>query len=281
MTARSILRLVPPPGRIVSGKIFLDDRNLLEATQSEMRAIRGADLSLIFQNPMTSLNPALTIGWQLTEALFAHQRLARPVAGARAVEALRRIGIPDPDKRIHDYPHQFSGGMRQRVLIAMALLNNPGLLIADEPTTALDVTIQAQILEILRAAADERRMAVLLITHDLGIVASLCHRVIVMYAGQIVEEGPIDEIFANPLHPYTRGLLRSLPSANDGLDRLAAMPGLPPEMTNLPAGCRFQPRCPFAESICERPPDLLGVAPRHSARCWVSQRGGVLVEPSG
>ena len=279
VTARSILRLVPPPGLIVSGQIFLQGRNVLELSEAEMRGIRGADISLIFQNPMTSLNPALTIGWQLQEALLVHQRLPRAHARRRAVEALQAMGIPDAARRIDDYPHRFSGGMRQRVLIAMGLLNEPGLLIADEPTTALDVTIQAQILELLRVASRERRMAVLLITHDLGVVASLCRRVAVMYAGQIVEEATVDELFATPFHPYTQGLLRSLPRGHEDRDHLTTMPGLPPDMTDFPSGCRFRQRCAFAEAVCEKPPELLEVTPRHRARCWISQRDRRLAQP--
>ena len=281
VTARSILRLVPPSGRIVSGRVVLQGRNLLELSEAEMRRIRGASVSLVFQNPMTSLNPALTIGWQLEEALLAHQRLPGSMAHARAIEALREMGIPEPARRIDDYPHRFSGGMRQRVLIAMGLLNEPSLLIADEPTTALDVTIQAQILELLRAASRERRMAVLLITHDLGVVASICHRVAVMYAGQIVEEASVGELFANPLHPYTRGLLRSLPSVSQDRERLASMPGAPPDMIDVPIGCRFRQRCVFAEPVCETPPELAEVPPGHTVRCWVSQRDGRLEEVAG
>ena len=279
LTARSILRLVPPPGRIVSGRIFLHGRNILELSEAEMRGIRGADIALVFQNPMTSLNPALTIGWQLREALLAHQRLPRAQARRKAVGALQAMGIPDAERRIDDYPHRFSGGMRQRVLIAMALLNEPGLLIADEPTTALDVTIQAQILELLRGASAERRMAVLLITHDLGVVASLCRRVAVMYAGHIVEEGAVDTLFATPLHPYTQGLLRSLPRGHEDRTRLTAMPGMPPDMIDLPTGCRFRQRCAFAEAVCEQPPELVEVSPGRSVRCWISQRDGRLAPP--
>jgi len=281
VTARSILRLVPPPGRIVSGRIFLQERNILELSEAQMREVRGADVSMVFQNPMTSLNPALTVGWQLEEALLAHQRLSGSVARTQAVEALRRVGLPDPARRIDDYPHRFSGGMRQRAVIAMGLLNEPSLLIADEPTTALDVTIQAQILELLRVACRERRMAVLLITHDLGVVASLCHRVAVMYAGQIVEEASIEDLFANPLHPYTKGLLRSLPSADERSDRLRAMPGLPPDMIDLPSGCRFRARCAYAEAVCEEPPQLHEITPGHYGRCWIAQRHGRLGEVGG
>ncbi len=281
VTARSILRLVPPPGRIVSGGIFLQGRNILELTEAEMRGVRGADISMVFQNPMTSLNPALTVGWQLQEALLAHQRLSGSVARTRTVDALRRVGLPDPARRVDDYPHRFSGGMRQRALISMGLLNEPSLLIADEPTTALDVTIQAQILELLRVACRERHMAVLLITHDLGVVASLCHRVAVMYAGHIVEEATVEDLFANPLHPYTRGLLRSLPSADERSARLTTMPGLPPDMIDLPAGCRFRQRCAYAEAVCEEPPELHEITPRHYGRCWIAQRQGRLGEVPG
>src|SRR2546427_2262331 len=241
ITALSIMRLVAPPGKIVGGEILFDGRNLLRLSNAEMRDVRGNDIAMIFQDPMTSLNPVFTVGEQIAEALRLHRKLSRKDARAAAVEAMREVSIPDPELRVNDYPHQLSGGMRQRVMIAMALACDPKVLIADEPTTALDVTIQAQILELLNELRRTRELAVLLITHDLGVVAEVADRVAVMYTGQIVEESPVDELFARPKHPYTEGLLRSVPrlatSAIEKNARLQTIEGTVPRPTRLPPGC--------------------------------------------
>ncbi len=254
ITALSIMRLIAPPGRIVAGEITFDDRNLLALSESEMRAIRGDDIAMIFQDPMTSLNPVFTVGEQIAEALRLHRKLSRKDAHEAAIAAMQEVSIPDPGRRVDDYPHQLSGGMRQRVMIAMALACDPRLLIADEPTTALDVTIQAQILELLDGLRRTRELAVLLITHDLGVVAEVADRVAVMYTGKIVEESPVEELFARPRHPYTEGLLRSVPklTATDAArkDRLATIEGTVPRPTNLPPGCHFAPRCPYRLPRC-------------------------------
>ena len=247
ITALSIMRLISPPGKIVSGEIIFDGKDLLKLSDQEMRQIRGDDVAMIFQDPMTSLNPVYTVGEQIAEALRLHRKLSRSAARAAAIEAMREVAIPDPARRIDDYPHQLSGGMRQRVMIAMALACDPKLLIADEPTTALDVTIQAQILELLNELRKSRDLAVLLITHDLGVVAETADRVAVMYTGKIVEESPVDELFARPKHPYTEGLLRSVPklSIEDVAkkERLETIEGVVPRPTDLPPGCHFEPRC--------------------------------------
>jgi peptide/nickel transport system ATP-binding protein len=271
--ALSLMRLVPPPGRVTAGRVLLDGRDLSTFTEEQMRAVRGAELAMVFQNPMLSLHPGFTVGWQLGEALRAHHpSMSRAEVRSRVVEVLREVGVPDPERRLRAYPHQFSGGMQQRVMIAMALLNRPKVLIADEPTTALDVTIQAQILALLRRLSADHGMAVLLVTHNLGVVASLCQRVAVMYAGQIVEAGPVEAVFARPGHPYTRGLLDSLPESATG-PRIVAVPGSPPRaIDDRLVGCRFRPRCRYAESVCETMPDLAPVGPAHTARCWLGQR---------
>jgi oligopeptide/dipeptide ABC transporter ATP-binding protein len=254
ITALSIMRLIAPPGKIVGGEISFDGRNLLKLSDSEMRAIRGDDIAMIFQDPMTSLNPVFTVGEQIAEALRLHRKLSRKAARASAVEAMREVSIPDPSRRIDDYPHQLSGGMRQRVMIAMALACDPKLLIADEPTTALDVTIQAQILELLNELRKNRELAVLLITHDLGVVAEVADRVAVMYTGRIVEESPVEELFARPRHPYTEGLLRSVPKLTAATaakaERLETIEGTVPSPTDLPPGCHFAPRCPYRMPRC-------------------------------
>lgn len=274
--ALSLLRLVPPPGRIVAGEVMLGGENLLALSSKEMRRVRGQEMAMIFQNPMRSLHFAFTVGWQLRESLRAHQRGRNKSAVQRIVGALRSVGIPDAEKRAGDYPHQFSGGMQQRVMIALSLMNDPKILIADEPTTALDVTIQAQILDLLRRLSVERSMAVILVTHDLGVVASICDSVLVMYAGQIVEGGKVEGIFADPHHPYTLGLLDSLPERSTG-DRLPTIKGAPPTTSaSLPTGCRFRPRCRFAEEICHREPEMKSVLKGRRSRCWVSQREGSL-----
>jgi len=254
ITALSVMRLIAPPGRIVGGEIYFDGTNLLKLSDAEMRAMRGDDIAMIFQDPMTSLNPVFTVGEQIAEALRLHRKLSRNAASAAAVEAMKEVAIPDPSRRLNDYPHQLSGGMRQRVMIAMALACNPKLLIADEPTTALDVTIQAQILELLNELRRTRELAVLLITHDLGVVAEVADRVAVMYTGRIVEESPVDELFARPKHPYTEGLLRSVPKLTAhgviGDERLATIEGTVPRPTDLPPGCHFAPRCPYRMPRC-------------------------------
>jgi peptide/nickel transport system ATP-binding protein/oligopeptide transport system ATP-binding protein len=241
------MRLIAPPGKIVSGEILFDGKDLLKVSDSEMRQMRGDDIGMIFQDPMTSLNPVYTIGEQIAEALRLHQKLSRKQAKQAAIDAMREVAIPDPSRRVADYPHQLSGGMRQRVMIAMALACNPRLLIADEPTTALDVTIQAQILELLNELRKQRELAVLLITHDLGVVAEVADRVAVMYTGRIVEESPVGELFARPKHPYTEGLLRSVPKLTSEhvakKERLETIEGTVPRPTDLPPGCHFAPRC--------------------------------------
>jgi peptide/nickel transport system ATP-binding protein len=247
MTALSVMRLIAPPGQIVNGEILFDGKDLLKLSESEMRQMRGDDIAMIFQDPMTSLNPVFTVGEQIAEALRLHRKLSRGEARKATIEAMREVAIPDPVRRVDDYPHQLSGGMRQRVMIAMALACNPKLLIADEPTTALDVTIQAQILELLDELRKQRELAVLLITHDLGVVAEVADRVAVMYTGRIVEESPVDELFARPKHPYTEGLLRSVPRLTvadlNKNERLETIEGVVPRPTDLPPGCHFAPRC--------------------------------------
>ena len=274
ITALSILRLVPsPPGRIVGGTIRFQGRNLLELTEADMRALRGNHISMIFQEPMTSLNPVLSIGRQITETLMLHQGLSRHAAFERAVEMLTLVRIPEAQRRIRQYPHQFSGGMRQRVMIAMALSCNPNVLIADEPTTALDVTIQAQILHLIQEIKDKLGTAVILITHDLGVVAETAQRVVVMYAGRKVEEAPVGELFALPLHPYTRGLMAAIPRLSRAFDerrrRLAEIPGMVPSLRDMPQGCSFAPRCPLASDRCRTEyPAIEAARPSHLVACW-------------
>jgi len=254
ITALSVMRLISPPGRIVNGEILFDGKDLLRLSDGEMRHMRGDDIAMIFQDPMTSLNPVFTVGEQIAEALRLHRKLSRSDARIATIEAMREVAIPDPARRVDDYPHQLSGGMRQRVMIAMALACNPKLLIADEPTTALDVTIQAQILELLDELRKQRELAVLLITHDLGVVAEVADRVAVMYTGRIVEESPVEELFARPKHPYTEGLLRSVPKLTSEhvvrKERLETIEGVVPRPTDLPPGCHFAPRCPHRMPRC-------------------------------
>ena len=269
--ALSIMRLVAnPPGRIVAGEILFEGENLLNMDDSEMRHIRGNRIAMVFQEPMTSLNPVLTIGRQLTETLELHQKMAKQEARTRAAELLQTVGIPDAETRLSDYPHQFSGGMRQRVMIAMALSCNPRLIIADEPTTALDVTIQAQILELMRDLAEEFGTAMVIITHNLGVVARYAHRVVVMYAGKIVETGTAHDIYGNPRHPYTIALLNSVPRL-DATERvrLDAIEGLPPDLVDLPQGCSFAPRCKYAYERCtQETPVLVETDTNHTSACW-------------
>jgi len=273
VTALSVLRLIPnPPGKIVGGNIFLDGRDLLKLPEDEMRKVRGASISMIFQEPMTSLNPVFTVGDQIAEGIRLHQKLSKRESWNKAIEMLRLVRVADPDRRVKEYPHQMSGGMRQRVMIAMALSCNPQLLIADEPTTALDVTIQAQILELLSQLKSELGMAVMLITHDLGVVADTAARVAVMYAGRVVEEAPVLELFANPKHPYTQGLLSSIPRIEkaERRPRLQAIPGMVPDMLELPKGCKFQARCSKIFEPCSgEEPQLKEVAPNHRVRCYL------------
>ncbi len=273
VTALSILRLIPnPPGKIVGGNIYLDGRDLLKLPEDEMRKVRGASISMIFQEPMTSLNPVFTVGDQIAEGVRLHQRLSKRESWNKAIEMLRIVRVADPDRRVKEYPHQMSGGMRQRVMIAMALSCNPQLLIADEPTTALDVTIQAQILELLNQLKSELGMAVMLITHDLGVVADTAARVAVMYAGRVVEEAPVMELFANPKHPYTQGLLNSIPRIEkaERRPRLQAIPGMVPDLLELPKGCKFQARCSKVFEPCYgEEPQLKDVAANHRVRCYL------------
>jgi len=269
VTALSILRLVVPPGRIESGSVVLNGVNLLDLGEEEMRRRRGTELGMVFQNPMTALNPVFSVGWQMREALRAHGSTAD--ADAKIVQALAAVGMPDPARQAASFPHQMSGGMRQRVVIAMGMLHAPQLLIADEPTTALDVTIQAQVLDLMKRLTRERGTALLLITHNMGVIARMCDRVAVMYAGEIVEQAPVDELFANPRHPYTQGLLRSIPRADQVRGKLTSLPGAPPDMARPLPGCRFRARCAAARDGCEVHPELRAIVPGHSARCWVAQ----------
>ena len=274
MTAFSILRLVPDPGRIVSGKILFKDRDVVEMSNEEVRDYRGNDVAMIFQDPMTSMNPVTKVGIQIDEAMTAHERFSVREAASRVIPLLKQVRIPAAEQRAKDYPHQFSGGMRQRAMIAMGLSNEPELLIADEPTTALDVTVQAQIIQLLKTLNREVGAAIILITHNMALVASMCQRVIVMYGGRIVEEGPVDQIFENPQHPYTWSLLRSVPRVDVArAERLVSIKGLPPDLMRLPPGCKFHPRCRFKVERCEREePPLAEVAPDQVARCWVLMR---------
>lgn len=288
VTALSVMRLVPnPPGKIVSGEIIFKGEDLLKKSEVDMRKIRGNKISMIFQEPMTSLNPVYTIGDQIIEAIMLHQKLSKQDALKKAIEMLNLVGIPEPAKRVRQYPHELSGGMRQRAMIAMALSCNPDLLIADEPTTALDVTIQAQILELIKQLKDEFKMAVLMITHDLGVIAEVSDRVMVMYAGKAVEESDVYTMFKNPKHPYTIGLYNSLPKIVGGRKkRLESIEGVVPIPINLPPGCRFANRCKFAMDICrEKEPEfeLLEEEKSHFVRCWLysNKRDEVQVEAEG
>jgi len=273
VTMMSMMRLIPsPPGKVVNGKALYQDKDLLQLTDEEIRHIRGSQISMIFQDPMTSFNPVLTIGRQIAEPLETHLGMNKQQAADRSAEMLKTVGIPNPKDRLSDYPHQFSGGMRQRAMIAMALTCNPQILIADEPTTALDVTIQAQIVELVKRLRDDMGMAIIWITHDLGIIAGLADRVGVMYAGYIIEEAPVKTLYTDPQHPYTLGLLGSLPRLDaSGRERLTSIEGLPPVLYEKPTSCPFAPRCTYKVDHClqENPP-LLEVGVDHRAACWVN-----------
>ena len=284
VTALSLMRLIPqPPGKIVNGQIVFDGQDILKMDDDDVRGIRGNNIAMIFQDPMTSLNPVLTISRQISEALELHLKMDKSEARKRTTELLDLVGIASAKKRLDDYPHQFSGGMRQRVMIAMALSCNPKLILADEPTTALDVTIQAQILDLLKTLAREFRTAFILITHDLGVVAGMTQRIHVMYAGKIVEKADTTELFANPKMPYTWGLLRSIPRLDEHRKaKLVPIEGLPPDLIAPPPGCRFEPRCQYRHDVCkEKEPELTHIPNAksdHEARCWGTQQGGWLVD---
>lgn len=275
VTALSIMRLIESPGRIESGRILFRGEDLLRKSERQMRRIRGREISMVFQDSLSSLNPTLTVGAQIARVLRNHLRISRRDARRRAVELLAAVGIPEPAKRASHYPHQLSGGMRQRALIAMAISCGPKLLILDEPTTALDVTIEAQIFELIEKLKRELGMGVFLITHDLSVVASFCRRVMIMYAGKIVEEADVVELYERPLHPYTRGLLRSIPPLEGEAERLESIPGEVPDLIDLPPGCNFSPRCPLADERCWRmEPELLEASPGHRVACWKAEGGG-------
>jgi peptide/nickel transport system ATP-binding protein len=266
----SILNLINPPGRIVSGSVIFKGKELLKSSEVELERLRGKELSMIFQESLRSLNPVRTVGSQIAEVLWTHEGVKRSDAMEKAVQLLRKVEITAPERRANNYPHEFSGGMRQRAMIAMALACSPQVLIADEPTAGLDVTIQAQILDFMRRLRERVATAILLITHDVGIVAQMCSKVAVMYAGRLVEVGPVRKVLRIPLHPYTRGLLRALPAAGGGQHRLGAMPGIAPDPANLPSGCHFHPRCPDSFEPCsvEEPPEV-GENDGRSVRCWL------------
>ena len=271
VTAYSIMRILSDNGRVESGQVLFEGKDILQTPESEMRQFRGERISIIFQDPMTSLNPVFTVGSQLSEAIRLHTDRTRAQAKARALELLRLVGVNEPDKRLRQYPHQLSGGMRQRVMIAMALACEPDILIADEPTTALDVTIQAQILELMRSLQKQLGMAIIMITHDLGVIAEMCDEIIVMYAGRICERGTAEEIFYNPRHAYTKGLLRSIPRMTDVHEKLVPIAGSPVDLLNLPEGCAFASRCDHAMRIClSELPQELPINDDHLASCWLN-----------
>src|SRR5690554_3354044 len=273
ITSLSILKLIPsPPGEIVDGEIFFDGKDLVKLSEDEMCHIRGNDISMIFQEPMTSLNPVLTIGEQIMEVLMYHQKMTKNVAKKRAIEMLELVGIPRANEIVDDYPHRLSGGMRQRVMIAMAMSCNPKLLIADEPTTALDVTIQAQILDLMKDLSNKYDTSILLITHDLGVVSEVAERVVVLYCGQVVEEADVDSLFDNPYHPYTEGLIGSIPSLDDNTDRLESIKGTVPPPEHFPSGCRFSARCPQVFDRCKaEQPQLLTLNNNRKVRCFLHE----------
>jgi peptide/nickel transport system ATP-binding protein len=268
ITGFSILRLIDEPGRIVGGRILFEGENLLEKSEKEMIGIRGDRIAMVFQDPQTSLDPVFTIGYQIVEGIQAHQEMAREAARGRAADLLRQVGIPSPEDRLADYPHQFSGGMRQRVVISIAMSSDPALIIADEPSTALDVTVQAQVLTLMRGLVRERDAAMILITHDIALVGQFCDAIAVMYAGRLVEKGPKEAVIREPLHPYTIGLIDSIPGRQAPRKRLRQIPGMMPNLLNLPPGCPFKPRCDRAGDICDQQPDLVEVHPGRSVACW-------------
>ena len=268
VTSLAVMRLLPEHSARISGSVNFDGRQLLDETKSGMRSLRGNRLAMIFQEPMTSLNPSYTVGDQIEEVILRHRQMSKKEATERAIAMLKLVRIPSPETRYHQYPHNLSGGMRQRVMIAMALACDPELLIADEPTTALDVTIQAQVLELMRELQQKTGTAIVLITHDLGVVAESCDDVIVMYAGQVVEQCSVEELFTFPQHPYTVGLLGSLPRLDEKREQLVAITGTVPDMANPPSGCRFQARCPFRVEKCAEMPELMEVSVGHFSRCW-------------
>ncbi len=269
VTALSILKLISSPGKIVDGKILFEGKDILDMTKKQIHSIRGNEISMIFQEPMTSLNPVYKVGKQVMESILIHKNISKKEAREKTIHMLNKVGIPEPEKRIDTYPHQLSGGLRQRVMIAMALICRPKLLIADEPTTALDVTIQAQILNLMRMLQDEIGSSILMITHDMGVVAEVCDEVNVMYAGKIMEYSDVFNIFEDPLHPYTWGLLKSIPKLHKNNTRLYNIKGTVPSLLQLPKGCRFCPRCEFAEKLCkEKEPPLFNINGDHWVRCW-------------
>ena len=278
VTALTIMRLIPdPPGKILAGEIELEGTDLLRLSPAAMRQVRGKDIAMIFQEPMTSLNPVYTVGDQIAETYVTHQGMDKTEAFRRSAEMLRLVGIPSPERRVHEYPHQLSGGMRQRAMIAMAMACRPKLLIADEPTTALDVTIQAQILDLMLGLQEEVGMAIMIITHDLGVIAEVSDEVVVMYAGQVVEYASIETLFGQPRHPYTLGLMASIPQLGrkfrEGKARLKEIPGLVPNLIRLPPGCLFQPRCPVAFQPCtQQTPPLFSLGEGHGVRCWLAEK---------
>ena len=274
LIALSIMRLVPAPGCVYNGSILFNGLNVLDLDETAIRRIRGKEISMVFQEPMTSLNPVFTCGDQIQEVLRLHQKMDKGSAWRKVIELFNLVGIPSPEERAHQYPHQFSGGMRQRAMMAMALACRPSLLIADEPTTALDVTVQAQILELLKDLQNQLNMSIIIITHDLGVVAEIAERVIVLYAGRIVEESDVQTLFINPLHPYTTGLLKSIPRIEDSEGRLSTIQGAVPHSVHLPPGCAFHPRCPEVMPICRnRKPELREYKRGHKVRCWLSFTG--------
>jgi len=279
VTSLSIMRLIAPPGEITGGEIVFQGTDVRQQSEGAMRMLRGNRISMIFQEPMTSLNPVFTIGNQMSESIRLHLGLGKKDAWQRSIELLQAVGMSGPERIVHEYPHRLSGGMRQRVMIATAMACNPALLIADEPTTALDVTIQAQILDLMRKLTVDSNTAIMLITHDLGVVAEMCQRVVVMYAGRVVEETDVEQLFENPQHPYTIGLLESIPKLDVERTRLSSIPGNVPSPRRMPTGCKFAPRCAHATQLChEQEPELLSVGDNHLSRCWLHQEpheGGV------
>lgn len=275
VTAKNVMRLLPtPPASVLSGEILFKGRDILKLSEKEMRSVRGNEISMIFQEPMTSLNPVYTCGNQIMEAVMLHQHVDKKTAWAKAEEMLKLVGMSMPEERLKNYPHELSGGMRQRVMIAMALCSNPSLLIADEPTTALDPTIQAQILELIGELQKKLGMSVLYITHDLGVVAELCHRVVVMYAGMVMEVAQTEDLFSKPAHPYTQGLMKAMPRMNSGGERLNSIEGVVPHITEMPKGCHFHPRCPYATELCRQScPPMTDLGNGHQVRCHLADRG--------